>query len=249
MRELLPMSKAKVSELSKLKQKKYRTESQTVVLEGKRLLQQLADYQVLPLELFYVHPPTELLHPQVPAYLLKAQELTRICESEAPSGMAALYALPSERRADFHSALYLDGVSDPGNLGTIFRLAAAFGIEQILLSPACCEVGNPKLLRASMGAVYQVPFASLDHAQLLATDAHKLYLDMQASLALQDYRPQPEPTVYILGGEAHGVSLDLREQLQHSLRIAMSSGMESLNVAITAGILAHHIFCHQAIRL
>jgi len=242
MSDLNPISKARISELAKLRQKKFRLQEGKIVLEGSRLLQQMASYELKPFEIYYADRSQFRLPYDVPAYLVQEQDFKRICDSEHPPALAALYPVPKESVKPFQQALYLDGVSDPGNMGTIFRLAAAFEIKQIFLSPECCEIANPKVIRASMGAVYHIAHKTLSHAQLLAHPSTKLYLDMNARVPLQKHILSPDPSVYILGSEAHGVSKELIHPTHQSLRIEISRGMESLNVAITAGILCHHLF-------
>jgi len=242
MSEMVLISKAKTIELTKLKQKKYRQQTQRVVLEGRRLLQQLAAYGVLPLELYSADALELELPETVPVYQIRSSDLKRICDSDSPAGIAALYSTPTERRQSFTSALYLDGISDPGNMGTIFRLAAAFEIRQIFLSENCCEISNSKVIRSSLGAVYHIAHQTLSHEQLLSLPAELVYLDMDASHSLREHRPPPNPTIYILGSEAHGVSRELKQGSKQNLRIEMNRDMESLNVAISAGILCHHLY-------
>ncbi len=236
------LSKAKISELSKLHQKKHRQQRQVLVLEGQRLLHQLADYGVHPLELYYAEGSQCSIPPGIPVYQIREAELKKICDSEHPAGIAGLYPLPHERRRDFHSALYLDGIADPGNLGTIFRLAAAFGIAQLFLSPQCCDIGNPKLVRASLGAVYHVAFQTVTHKDLLAMQQDMRFLDMDGTQKLGDIQITTSPCIYVLGSEAHGVSPELKRHIDKSVSIEMVPGMESLNVAVAAGILCYQIY-------
>lgn len=236
------LSKAKISELSKLHQKKHRQQRQVLVLEGQRLLHQLADYGVYPLELYYTEGSHYPIPPGIPVYQIREAELKKICDSEHPAGVAALFPIPQERRSDFHSALYLDGIADPGNLGTIFRLAAAFGISQLFLSPQCCDIGNPKLVRASLGAVYHVAFRTVTHEELLAMKQDMRFLDMDGTQKLGNLPLSTSPCIYVLGSEAHGVSPNLKGQIGKSISIEMVPGMESLNVAVAAGILCYQLY-------
>ena len=245
MSEISTLSRAKISDLAKLKQKKYRKQSARLILEGQRLMGQLAIYNIRPLELYVTDAGVLKDFGDTPAYQLQSRDLHKICDSEHPPSMAALYPAPLERRIDFNSALYLDSVSDPGNVGTIFRLAAAFGIGQILLSPGSCEVSSPKVVRASLGAVYHVPFSIMSHEELLALPRQRWYLDMEGETELFALPQSTESSIYVLGNEAHGVSDMLKQDPARGLRIEMSSKMESLNVAISAGILCHYLFCRS----
>lgn len=236
------LSKARCAELDSLKQKKFRQEKRLVIIEGERLFHQLRQYKILPLELYTTEatPPRE--YPGVPWFQAEGYQLSRICDGINPPHLAGLFRVPEPVLQDFQTAFYLDNVADPGNTGTIFRLAAAFGIEAILLSPDTCEISSPKVIRASLGAVYKVPWQEVSPDKLHKLGARIVCLDMQGQTTLKDYRPQPGKTFYVLGSEAHGISPEVLSQANQTLSIGMSDAMESLNVAITAGILAHHLY-------
>jgi TrmH family RNA methyltransferase len=242
MQQIERISKAKISDLAKLKQKKHRQEQQLIVLEGKRLAEQLKSYGILPREQYLSEAEAEAAQGlRVNSFICKAEELHRICDSEHPAEIAGLYSIPLPKTGDFRKALYLDRVSDPGNLGTIFRTVAAFGIDAIFISPDSCEVANPKVVRASMGAVYKVPWRVVSSAELMLLPAIRLVLDMNGRIELKQYQPSGQAEIYILGSEAHGVDPELMASADESLRIPMPGKMESLNLAISAAILCYQI--------
>nr|MDK2851483.1 methyltransferase, TrmH family [Candidatus Cloacimonadota bacterium] len=235
-----PLSKAKISELAKLKQKKYRQERGQVVVEGYRLIKQLAAYGINPHEIYFQNELPEFC-PSSLSIELSPAAMARICESDHPSELAALYDIPLPRKLDYHTALYLDRIADPGNMGTIFRTAAAFAIEQIFISEGSCEIANPKVIRSSMGAVYKVPHMIMDLEALSYEKSTKVVLDMAGEISLPEYRKQDKATIYILGSEAHGVDQHLLALADIRLRIPMVGEMESLNVAMCSAILAYHL--------
>ncbi|MCB5270732.1 MAG: RNA methyltransferase [Candidatus Cloacimonetes bacterium] len=234
------ISKQKISYLAKLKQKKYRQEQKLVVVEGQRLIDQLLVFGVRPAELYYVKRPLTGIA-GITSYELTPHQMQRICESENPADLAGLFHLPEERRQKHKRALYLDRISDPGNLGTIFRTAAAFGIDGILLSEDCCEIASPKVIRASLGAVYKLPFHYVSPEDLSAEQARLIALDMGGTIGLSRHVPSPENEIYILGSEAHGIDPELLGKADTTLRIDMAGEMESLNVAMTAAILCYQL--------
>ncbi|PKN73345.1 MAG: rRNA methylase [Candidatus Cloacimonetes bacterium HGW-Cloacimonetes-3] len=235
----LSLSIARIHSLAKLKQKKFRNLEQKVVVEGRRTLQQLADWGIVPEELYLAQGEPAL--PAKAIYDVTPEIMNRICDSESPPAIAGLYPLPEERSVSFRSAFYLDGISDPGNMGTIFRIAAAFGVDSVLLSTGCCELGSPKVIRASLGAVYKVPFRVCTPSELKALGATVITLDMAGSFALQDYKVPPSAYIMALGGEAHGLSSAIKTMADVSLRIDMPGEMESLNAAVCAGICAFQL--------
>ncbi len=239
--KLARLSKNRMLELGKLKQKKQRLSEGRVVVEGLRTLRQLRDWGIVPLEQYVLEGEVPVWQ-QVPAYQLHAWELARICDSEHPQGMAGLFELPRERGVDFQRAFYLDGISDPGNLGTIFRIAAAFALDTLLLSPDCVEVASPKVIRSSLGSVFKVPFQIMAADQLQILKANLILTEASSGEALRSWHPQAgERIVIVLGSEARGVSDGVKTLADKTLRIEMGEGIESLNVAVAAGIIAHHL--------
>ena len=158
---------------------------------------------------------------------------------DTPSGILALAPipepeLPPDTAAD---ALLLDGVQDPGNLGTLLRTAAAAGVRQVLLSSACTAPWSPKVLRAGQGAHFLLAIHSdVDllgfmrdfRGSTLVTsldDAHSLY---EANWSA--------PAAWVFGAEGQGVRAELLAAAQQRLRIPMPGGVESLNVGAAAAV-------------
>lgn len=159
---------------------------------------------------------------------------------DAPSGVLALIDLPqpaSAPRLD-GSVLVLDGVQDPGNLGSLLRTAAAAGLREVLLGTGCAQAWSPRALRAGMGAHFRLAvhervelpaalagFAGPVLATALDEDACSLYeLDLTPPLA------------WLFGGEGQGLSPALLARADHCVRIPLASGVESLNVGAAAAV-------------
>lgn len=238
------LSKNRVSELAALKQKKQRREQGVCVLEGHRLISQLAQDGILPRELYLLDGedgPAGMA--SITCFSCDRQALERICDTEHPQGIAGLYELPKPDFRGFKRAFYLDGISDPGNLGTIFRLSMAFGMDAVLLSDTCADPASPKVIRSSLGAVYKVPFAVLNPIALKLPGLKVIGTGSVGSVALADFHPEsPGPMLIVIGSEAHGMSEELARRCEHVIRIEMAPGMESLNAAVAAGIVAHHFW-------
>jgi TrmH family RNA methyltransferase len=160
---------------------------------------------------------------------------------ESPVGvMAAVPLRPPKATATAQTgfSVFVDGVQDPGNLGSILRSAAAAGAKQVMLSAQCADAWSPKCLRGGMGAQFQLVVheeVDLDKAagrfagRLIATDAAAEESLYQADLS--------GAVGFILGAEGAGVSPTLRNQAHIRVRIPMESGIESLNVAAAATVL------------
>ncbi len=128
--------------------------------------------------------------------------------------------------------LQLYGVSDPGNLGTLLRSAHGLGPAHVALAEGCADPLSPRSVRASMGALYEVPVIVLSEAPPLAVVA----LDARAGQTLAELAPAP-PIAFALGGERTGLPREIAAAADALARIPLAEGAESLNVAI-AGALA-----------
>lgn len=173
-----------------------------------------------------------------PVTLLSRDLFAEIEQSPSTVGILALAALP-ETAAPRRSGccLLLEGIQDPGNVGSILRTAAAAGIDQAWLTPGCADVWSPKVLRAGMGAHFMIPVVervTLDevlpgfNGRIVATT-----LDAADSLYATDLRPD---MVLALGSEGEGVSTELLAFAHARVRIPMARETESLNVAAAAAI-------------
>ena len=147
-------------------------------------------------------------------------------------------ALRFEERA---IVLALDGVSDPGNVGTVIRTAAWFGVSAVLLGEGCADLLNPKTARATMGGIFQLPICR--DVELKAESGRLKRLGFRVTAATMDGSPDwsgwaknPRSAV-ILGSEARGVSEELRRLADRRITIPRRGAGESLNVAVSAGIL------------
>jgi TrmH family RNA methyltransferase len=165
-----------------------------------------------------------------------------LAQTRSPQGELGLFARPRTTAAAILArrdtiAIALDGVQDPGNVGTIVRLAAAFDAAGVLLLPGCADAFGPKAIRSSAGAILTTPVASVTVEELLAADVPLVATAMSGA-------PVPPPArnaVLVFGNEGAGVSEEL---LRHStlLAIPMSGRVESLNVASSAAILLAQSF-------
>ena len=135
--------------------------------------------------------------------------------------------------------LYLHGVDDPGNVGTIIRAAHGLCDGPVLLGPGCADPYSPKAVRASMGSLFARPPGLVSPEQL---DGALLALDPAADRTLAELGPLQGPLVVCLGGEREGLPADLLERAAHTARIPLrDDGPESLNVAMAATVALYEL--------
>jgi TrmH family RNA methyltransferase len=156
---------------------------------------------------------------------------------ESPAAIGAVVPLPSRVAIDpFAASVVLDRLQDAGNVGSILRSAAAFGVRQVLALKGTAALWSPKVLRAGMGAHFGLQMVeglapgdlSSLQVPLLATSSHARRLVSEAGL--------PSPAAWVLGHEGQGVQPELLARCQLSLRIPQPGGEESLNVAAAAAV-------------
>ena len=180
--------------------------------------------------------------PESAVTVVSRDVMKRVSDTENPYGLAAAVEIPvPEFALPDGCALLLDGVSDPGNLGTLLRTAAATGFKEVYLLD-CADAYAPKTVRASMGGIFRVTVRTVDEKQAvaLAADTRSAALDMDGRDIME--RPVPAPCLFIAGSEAHGVRETLKLAAKEVVSLPMTGGMESLNVAVAAGVAMYTTF-------
>lgn len=148
------------------------------------------------------------------------------------------YTLAFNKRLCF----YLDHIQDPGNMGTIMRTCAWFGISPLYISPDCVDIYNPKVVQASMGAILTLPVVSIEFKEVWGNRIagnHFLTTGMNGDLIVELNPPQSG--IIVIGNEGQGVRNEISDLCERTITIpkATDSTMESLNASVAAAILAH----------
>lgn len=134
----------------------------------------------------------------------------------------------------------LDGVGDPGNVGTIIRTLDWFGYNQIVLSPDCAEFFHPKVINSTMGSFTRVKAISTDLVSFFEKNQLKVYAADMRGTELDKLGPA-SASVIVMGSESHGISENTRSYIEEFVTIPRFGGAESLNVGIATGIIAAHL--------
>ncbi len=225
-----------IKHLVKLRQEaSYRKETKSLVLIGDKLIQELT----LPIRtLLYTTSHT----PQIPAQEkipITDSLLKKISGLVAPETLAAEIAMPPQEGLKNASwILALDGISDPGNLGTLLRTACALGWQGAWIGPKSADPYNDKALRAAKGATFHLPWQQTDSLDTLIQERpFSIYIADKEGTPLKECAPTP-PLILIMGSESHGASPLLKARYP-SICIPMPGPIESLNVAAAGAILMH----------
>lgn len=175
-------------------------------------------------------------------------ELRRLADTATTQGVLVVARTPVTSLVDVvprdgSVVLVLDGVQDPGNLGTLTRSAAAFGCDAVVCLPGTVDPWNPKSVRASAGALFRVPVVLASVAELDEWLSLHGYLlagaDAAGDSVLED--PFPERVALVVGNEGAGLSEGLRARSDRVVAVPMRGGTESLNVAVAGAILLYEL--------
>lgn len=176
-----------------------------------------------------------------------AHVLAYVCETKTPQGIVASVRIPAPSVVEGlqGNILVLDGVQDPGNVGTMIRTAEAAGFGGVLMSPACADVFAPKTVRASMGSVLRIPRYRGDlpvAMQKLKQMGYRLISSELGGTLYQHMANTIEnPFALIIGSEGKGVSAAISSLADVCVALPMRGCVESLNAAVAAGILMYRL--------
>ena len=179
--------------------------------------------------------------------LVPEELLASVCDTKTPQGVCATFDLPLPLPLEEAPArvVALDGVQDPGNVGTIWRTADAAGFGVVLLGGGCADPLSPKVQRAAMGSGFRVPFMVEDPLpQALLRMKAQGWTVLASDLHGQDFYSHPDPGgkyALVIGSEAHGISQATRQAADLLVKLPMRGGAESLNAAVAAGIMMYEL--------
>ena len=220
----------RIKEYSKLNTKKYRDESGLFIVEGEHLVEE-ALKKTQAVEIFSLDDK----HTQVSEAVMR--KLSNL--NTPPRILAVCKKLKEEEIKG--NILILDGIQDPGNLGTIIRSAVAFGIDTIVTSLDTVDYYNVKTLRASEGMVFNINIVEKDLNELLPElkNTHRIYTTNVVNGTDVSELDVNKPYAIVMGNEGNGVKREIADMCDEAIYIPMNSNCESLNVAIATSIILY----------
>ena len=229
------LANSKVKEWTKLKDKKYRDETNTFLVESEHLVDEAIKRGVV----------KELISLENTKYqdtiIVSYEVMKKITNQVTPPNVCAVCnKLKCEEVKE--RALLLDDISDPGNLGTIIRSAVAFGFKNIVLSLHSVDVYNPKVIRSSEGMIFHVNIIYSDLIDFI--NSHSFLTIYGTSVKngkkLNDLKFNKQVGI-IIGNEGRGMSGDLKRFCNELIYIPMNSACESLNAGVSASIIMYEV--------
>lgn len=242
------VSKQQQKYVQSLHNKKYRLEYNVFLVEGEKGILELlrSDYHII--EIFATEKgKTQLLNINYEGNIYEAneKEITQISTLKNNNfGIAVVNQ--KEEKLDVHqlgNCIVLDGINDPGNLGTIIRLADWYGIKQIIMSMDTVEFYNPKVISASMGSFLRVDFKYCDLEEYLQTSKKNTIGAFLKGQNVHNFKAEEDLNI-IIGSESHGIRKNIEPFIDSRITIPRIGEAESLNAAIATAIILDNVYRH-----
>lgn len=241
------LTKNTIKQIASLRQQKFRKELGLFVVEGRKMVDELLHSHFETVNLF----ATEAFlndHPAfVEAEIVSEMQMEQMSGQDTPPGILAVVRIPEQKEIKTSSrfVLALDGIANPGNMGTLIRTAEWFGITDVVCSPDCVELWNPKTVQATMGSLFRMQVWKADLPSFLHEASSKgkaVYGALLEGENLFEMHEKPEGII-VIGSESHGIRADVLPCITRPVTIPRVGGSltESLNAAVAGGIIMAEI--------
>jgi len=246
-----------IKEANKLKQKKYRELKNEFLIEGTKLFNEAVASRIIIKELFYTEAWHVLMSDATKIYfnaltktkaahLVTHDVLTSLSTLKNPEGIICVAEKQKNNKLFARKYVILEGIQDPGNLGTIIRTADAAGFEAIYCSMQTADIYNDKTLRSAMGSLFHIPVVYCEDLldEIKRLKENKIYIigtSLQGSETIPSNTQISSGFALILGNESKGISEILTKACDYLYKIPMFGQAESLNVAVAAGICLYDL--------
>lgn len=261
----MPLTRAESKKIKTLHSRKGRRQTGLFLGEGIRLLEEAARFNRKPERLIFSPAlasdrgeklVSRFRRMNVPINEISAGEMGKLSEAESSQGILGVFETPTTDLNELYhppmrSLLVCDGLSDPGNLGTLFRSALAFAVDLVVLTSHTAEPFAPKVVRSSVGAVFGLAIARATAEELESfMVAHKFKLTVSDLQGTDEFGKIPARTLtgnmmLAVGSEAAGVSDNLANLAAYRVKINHQEVVESLNSAVAGSILLNEWFRHR----
>lgn len=256
------LSQEKLKSVKKLRQKKYRYDSNSYVCEGWRIFTEAVETNAKDIQKIIINESfksgnhfSELIKifqiKKIPIFSTSDKLFNSISNEESPSGILFISNMNYYNESDIltirtNDGIYLENISDPGNLGTIIRTAAWFGFKSIILSPDSVDPFNAKVVRASAGGIFKIDlYLNCGLEKLykagIANNYDFVGTTLQNGIALNNWNVSDKNIIFF-GNEAHGLTNSAKQLLKKKITVSGSGNIESLNLSVTAGIVLNYLF-------
>lgn len=238
------LTKAQNKYIRSLTQQKYRKEHGVFIAEGDKIAREwlLSDFPIQMIVALqdWVEENEKLIskHKEASLHIVKEQELESISALQTPNKALLVLHIPEQKniKPSNEWCIALDNIRDPGNMGTIIRIADWFGIKNIFASNECTDVYAPKVIQGAMGSHIRVQIHTCDIEKLVSETSLSVFA---ATLHGENIYQLPKMSsgILVIGNESKGISASIIEKASHKITIPRKGGAESLNAAVSTGII------------
>lgn len=247
MKEIQSIQNTIIKNIIKLKEKKYRQESKLFMVEGYHLIDEAYKHGLLK-TILSTNKNDFLKYNVVEQYLVNDNIIKRLSTTVNPQGIIGVVKNPSFKDIDLNSnklkIVLLDGINDPGNLGSIVRTSAALGYNAIYISLDSADMYNEKTLRATQGAIFKIPFF-YGNLETVVNNLKKYNVKCIGTTldAMNDLEKIESSDKFCVcfGNEAHGMSEKMKKIMNENIKIPMENNVESLNVLSASSIILYEL--------
>ena len=238
------LSKKEAKDIQSLNHKKHRETSKLFLAEGPKVVAELLSLLPGQLERILALPSWEgAMEVKDPSRItiITQAELERISALHTPNQVVAVFRQPQP--APLPSSgffLFLDAIQDPGNFGTIIRIADWFGIRHIVCGPGCADLYNPKVVQSTMGSIARVNIVYDEEGTWLGQQHVPVYAAALDGTSLYEKEKTAEG-ILVIGNESKGISPEVMRLAGERITIPRKGGAESLNAAVATGIILSHL--------
>ena len=238
------LSKNDVKFIQSLCHKKHRQTEGLFIAEGVKLVEEIIKSKFILKKIYAIEKWIAPLGINASLVsIITEDDLQRISLLQTPNMVLALVEIPTAPSSiilENKISIMLDGIQDPGNFGTIIRLADWFGIEQIICSKDTVELYNPKTIQSTMGSFVRVNIIYESLVEVLKTTKVPVYGALLSGKSVYS-TPQPAEGILLIGSEGKGIGKELLACVNIPITIPRIGGAESLNAGVATGILLSHI--------
>ena len=246
------MTKNDVKELQALRQAKSRKERGIFAVEGNKLVEELIDSKFRVNNIFVTELWVEknpVLAKKIADYeIVTPKQMEQISNFVTPPGIFATAMMPKyniePKDTETQMILMLDGINDPGNLGTIIRTADWFGIKKIVISEDTCDPWQPKVIQSTMGSIFRMQIIETDIVRFLKEVKTPVFGALMQGKNVYHTQIKDNQGVIIIGSESHGIRENVMPFVSCPINIPRAEGSltESLNASVAAGIIISEVF-------
>jgi TrmH family RNA methyltransferase len=236
------ISKQQVKFINSLHLKKNRKQHGMFVAEGAKIVQELLGsshniHKIYGTKQWFERQNSIILNSEVHSEITD-RELEMVSELSTPNEVLAIVEIPEEPVKIYNQgiSLALESIRDPGNMGTMIRLADWYGLKQVICSEDCADAYNSKTVQASMGSIFRVEVIYCNLTEFLAESNLPIYAaTLSGSQSLHEFNDFQQGII-LIGNESQGLSMDVLQLKHTALHIPGFGKAESLNAAVAAGI-------------